>query len=490
VSGSKRHPNFRLKEIALLTSITAVTVLGVVLLMSLVEQNIAKANIRNTAQRAGEEFQRMRGQAEGFLRSAREYGVDPSNIEAAQNYFHSTVFKHIPELSGISLAEADGPSFYLSREGQLRDVRADSQYDPEERVWFKGALNPTDSNECFWSPIYQFYTKKEEGISASLSWQGGNKRPVVVAYDILLDDFKKLVQELAPTPSSLVFVFSVDTNRTVYIASAGREELAREGVAIWKKQLGGSAIEGVSGNILSSPKMGPTRIGGAAWLCGFVPLTKAEREVWLGVMVPKPDLVDDAVERWLIYAGIGLMVLAAIVMIYLILSRRQPTPLFAPELNQDQVRELVKGGENQMVEFKSTMRMNLHSKKPGKEIEQAWLKGVAAFMNTSGGTLLLGVTDAGEIAGLEQDVFENDDKCRLHFKNLIAKSLGADLSKFIRFTLVPMDGKTVGVVQCSRASRPVYLKDGNKETFYIRNGPSSDELPASRMVDYIAEHWK
>jgi len=129
--------------------------------------------------------------------------------------------------------------------------------------------------------------------------------------------------------------------------------------------------------------------------------------------------------------------------------------------------------------------MNLHSKKPGKEIELAWLKGVAAFLNTDGGTLLLGVTDAGEITGLEQDVFENDDKCRLHFKNLIAAHLGADLSKYIRFELLPFDGKTVGVVLCARASEPVFLKDGNKEYFYIRNGPSSDELPVSKALNYI-----
>jgi len=129
--------------------------------------------------------------------------------------------------------------------------------------------------------------------------------------------------------------------------------------------------------------------------------------------------------------------------------------------------------------------MNLHTKKPGKEIEVAWLKGVAAFLNTDGGTLLLGVTDDGEILGLEKDVFENDDKCRLHFKNLVATHLGAEFSKYIRFALVPVNGKTVGMIHCFRTSDPVFLKVGNKESFYIRNGPSSDELPVSKVIHYI-----
>ena len=129
--------------------------------------------------------------------------------------------------------------------------------------------------------------------------------------------------------------------------------------------------------------------------------------------------------------------------------------------------------------------MNLHTRKPGKEIELAWAKGVAGFLNTDGGTLLLGVTDDGEITGLGQDVFENEDKCRLHFKNLIARHIGAEMSKYIRFDIITLEGKTLGIVRCTRATEPVFFKDGNKEHFYIRNGPSSDELPVSKALNYI-----
>jgi predicted HTH transcriptional regulator len=155
------------------------------------------------------------------------------------------------------------------------------------------------------------------------------------------------------------------------------------------------------------------------------------------------------------------------------------------ENTKEGVQAIVAKGESRKVEFKSTMRMNLHAGKPGREIELAWLKGVAAFMNTDGGTLLLGVTDAGEITGIEQDLFENEDKCRLHFKNLIARHIGAELSKYIRFVLVPVDGVTVGVVHCARSAEPVFLRDGDREHFYIRNGPSSDELPVSKALKYI-----
>ena len=149
------------------------------------------------------------------------------------------------------------------------------------------------------------------------------------------------------------------------------------------------------------------------------------------------------------------------------------------------ILRLIAKGEGRTVEFKSTMRMNLHTRKPGKEIEIAWLKAVAAFMNTDGGTLLLGVSDDGTIGGLEADDFANDDKCRLHLKNLVNQHIGAEFSKYLRFNLVGVDGKQIGVVSCRPCADPVYLKEGKSEAFYIRSGPSSDALPVSKIVSYI-----
>lgn len=229
---------------------------------------------------------------------------------------------------------------------------------------------------------------------------------------------------------------------------------------------------------------------GEIWWCGFRPLDEVRRTTWICVMVPETDILGRALKRskqlWFIASGS--ILLTGLLTGWMIRRYGRPTasPLYDPENPENSIQSLIASGENRTVEFKSTMRMNLHTKKPGKEIELAWVKGVAGFLNTDGGILLIGVTDAGDITGLEQDVFENEDKCRLHFKNLIGKHIGAELSKYIRFFIVPLHGKSVGVVQCARASEPVFLKEGsNKEHFYIRNGPSSDELPVSQALRYI-----
>jgi predicted HTH transcriptional regulator len=131
------------------------------------------------------------------------------------------------------------------------------------------------------------------------------------------------------------------------------------------------------------------------------------------------------------------------------------------------------------------MRTNLHTGKPGKEIELAWLKGVAAFLNTEGGILLMGVADDGEVLGLEADAFANDDKCRLHFKNLVNQHLGPEYARFLRFELFQLADRQIAAVECEQADVPAFLRHNQGETFLIRSGPSSIELPISRALVYI-----
>ena len=66
--------------------------------------------------------------------------------------------------------------------------------------------------------------------------------------------------------------------------------------------------------------------------------------------------------------------------------------------------ELIKRGESKTLEFKSTLRWNLkENRQDDKFITHAVLKTVAAFLNTDGGDLLIGVADDGAIVGIEAD---------------------------------------------------------------------------------------
>jgi predicted HTH transcriptional regulator len=125
--------------------------------------------------------------------------------------------------------------------------------------------------------------------------------------------------------------------------------------------------------------------------------------------------------------------------------------------------------------------------KAGKEIERAWLKTVAADLNTDGGMLLIGVKDDGTIGGIEADRFQNDDKCLLHFNNLISQHIGLEFSTFIHFEIRPVDDKKILIVECAASLEPVFLKNQKNEAFYIRSGPSSQDLPMSKVLKYLED---
>lgn len=88
-------------------------------------------------------------------------------------------------------------------------------------------------------------------------------------------------------------------------------------------------------------------------------------------------------------------------------------------IQQTSTQELILKGENERVEFKSTLRWNLRAEKKDKAITHASLKTIAAFLNTDGGILLIGVADEGTLLGLNNDKFENEDKLLLFLTNTI-----------------------------------------------------------------------
>lgn len=151
---------------------------------------------------------------------------------------------------------------------------------------------------------------------------------------------------------------------------------------------------------------------------------------------------------------------------------------------------LVREGEGDSIEFKSTFRWDIRAGKTNPAIEHASLKTIAAFLNSRGGTLLIGVRDDGSVEGIETDKFANEDKFLLHLWTLIRTGMGRDFSPFIRTILEKVEEKTICIVSCQPASRPVFLRQpGFDEEMFIRVGPSSNALDISEALTYIRERF-
>ena len=153
--------------------------------------------------------------------------------------------------------------------------------------------------------------------------------------------------------------------------------------------------------------------------------------------------------------------------------------------------ELIKRGESKTLEFKSTLRWSLkEDRQDDKAVTHATLKTIAAFLNTEGGDLLIGVGDDGSIVGIEKDDLDNDDKFMRHLAQVVRNGLGDRASTCIDPKTQIVEGKTVCAVSCQRSPEPVFLKWKGMEAemegdFYVRSGPGSVRLSKDSAAQYI-----
>ena len=159
------------------------------------------------------------------------------------------------------------------------------------------------------------------------------------------------------------------------------------------------------------------------------------------------------------------------------------------------VRSLIEGGESAVVEFKSTARRNQRTEAPDHAITWAVVKTIAAFMNTHGGTLRIGVDDHGQPIGIEVDyplVKGSDrDGWELWLTAVVKNALGTvaatDLS--VRFCMV--DGRTIARVDVRPGAAPVFAsrKGEPREIFFARLNNSTEELSGPALLEYRKKHW-
>jgi len=156
----------------------------------------------------------------------------------------------------------------------------------------------------------------------------------------------------------------------------------------------------------------------------------------------------------------------------------------------DKIRGCIREGESKNIEFKETLSFDTKKKTKEKYLAESVLKTIVAFLNTEGGTLLVGITDEGIISGLGIEIdkfYKNNDKFLLHIKNLIQKRIGEEFYPFIEYKLVKIDEKLILLVECKSSRQECYL-DG--KDFYVRTNPATDKLEGAKLVAYIKNHFK
>ena len=159
------------------------------------------------------------------------------------------------------------------------------------------------------------------------------------------------------------------------------------------------------------------------------------------------------------------------------------------------VEELLKLQESKTLEFKSSLRWNLkEDRKDDQHVTHAVLKTIAAFLNTEGGDLVIGVTDDQSVVGIEHDQLENDDKFMRHLAQVVRNGLGERTGTCMDPKTQIVEGKTVCLVGCQRSPEPVFLRwkglgKSGQGDFFVRSGPGTVRLGREDAEKYITTRF-
>ena len=159
----------------------------------------------------------------------------------------------------------------------------------------------------------------------------------------------------------------------------------------------------------------------------------------------------------------------------------------------EEVQELILAGESDSVEFKSSLRYDLRSKEVNKKLEYVIAKTIAAFMNSEGGNLFIGVDDNQNMLGLADDIStlskSNIDGFELHLLEIIKKYIGAGLISHIKISFPTVEDTQICRIKVSKSGKPVFTQHEGKEDFFVRSGCSSQPLGREEQSAYEKSHW-
>lgn len=157
------------------------------------------------------------------------------------------------------------------------------------------------------------------------------------------------------------------------------------------------------------------------------------------------------------------------------------------------IEKLLKEEEDSELEFKSSLRFDYKAGNVNRELEKAAMKTIAAFLNSKGGYLVVGVDDKREPLGLTKDYKTLQRKDRDGFENHFTQTfnsvIGPEFRSLVKIWFHNISNQDICAIQALPSPRPVYFKSDSNEHFYMRTGNITTALKLSEIESYFRSRW-
>jgi len=193
---------------------------------------------------------------------------------------------------------------------------------------------------------------------------------------------------------------------------------------------------------------------------------------------------------YLIFGGLMGVISALLISVF---GKRKNLILQLSEELDKNLSALIAKGESDNLEFKSSFRYDYRQQKVNKALESVIIKTIAGFMNTQGGSLLIGVADDGSILGLDEDYKTLNRKDNDGFTQLlmssIADKLGTPACRLVRLLFHKHEEKEVCRLIVLPSPIPVYATEEKQPHFYIRTASGTREMDIQEAIVFIKAKW-
>lgn len=157
-------------------------------------------------------------------------------------------------------------------------------------------------------------------------------------------------------------------------------------------------------------------------------------------------------------------------------------------------KAIINEGESEKVEFKSSARWDYKQNCNNKEMRKAVIKSIAGFLNSNGGSLFIGIDDNKNIIGIQNDLKtlkkKNIDGYQLFLSDLISEKIGKQFNSYITMEFPKINEHSICVMKVEKSKSEAFVKENDKNMFYIRTNNSTRELDPKETLEYILLHYK
>lgn len=155
----------------------------------------------------------------------------------------------------------------------------------------------------------------------------------------------------------------------------------------------------------------------------------------------------------------------------------------------------IKQGESKHQEFKSTFSVPLRNDGKSSDVKDAFLKVVISFLNSGGGCVYVGVSDDGEILGIETDIKAaggSTDKLTLQVQAALNDAIGKALASQVSLSFPRVGTQKIMLCEVPGANRPVWPErtiGGKNDVLFVRQSANTQSLAGHDIIEYLREHF-